>query len=312
MLALSTAWFPREDGRPPEEIFARLTQQGFAAFELNYVVHPIVISALRRLSDELGFVITSLHNICSELREPLEPDDAYGDNIASLDEEARQQSASHLRTTAEAARALGAGAVVVHAGYVPSAKEDMDYRDMRRAFARGEVDKETISGYMRQKVAERHALGRPHVAQLIKSLREVCPDFPEIRFGLECRYHYYSLPDIDEMEEVLGALAMDNVGYWHDCGHAQVQENMGIVPHREWLNRYGERLIGVHLHGMRDAVHDHFAPAPGNMPLEMVRAFLRPDTIRVLELGKFNDLESIIAGRDYVESVFSATEAIAR
>ncbi|MGQ9516370.1 MAG: sugar phosphate isomerase/epimerase family protein [Anaerolineae bacterium] len=309
MLALSTAWFAREE-TPLADLFSLLVKHGFQAFELNYVVHPVDLEEIRRLQQKLGFRIVSLHNVCSTLREPLEPDDQYGDNIASLNEEERRQAAMHLRSTAETAAQLGAKAVVIHGGFVPAAKEDQEYRRLRRAFGRGEIDSTAMATAMREKVAQRKALGRPHLEQLVKSLREVCPDFPDLRFGLECRYHYYSLPDVDELAEVLAEANLPNLGYWHDCGHAQVQENFGICRHRDWLERYGHCLIGMHLHGMADRIHDHYPPAPGNMPFEMVLSHLRPDIIQVLELGKFNDLESILAGRDYLQAVFTRGEVM--
>ncbi len=309
MLALSTAWFTREE-LPLADIFSLLVKHGFQAFELNYVVHPVDLGEMRRLQQELGFTITSLHNVCSTLREPLAPDDEYGDNIASLDEDERRQAAMHLRSTAETAVQFGARAVVIHAGFVPAAKADQEYRALRRAFARGEIEPSTVAEITQKKVAQRKEMGRPHLAQLRKSLREVCPDFPELRFGIECRYHYYGLPDVDELAEVLAEANLSNLGYWHDCGHAQVQENFGICRHQDWLERYGHCLIGVHLHGMADRTHDHYAPAPGNMPFEMIRAYIRPDTIQVLELGKFNDLESVVAGRDYLQAIFTRGEVV--
>ena len=40
MLALSTAWLGRVE-RPLDDNIALLVEQGFRAFELNFVVHPI-------------------------------------------------------------------------------------------------------------------------------------------------------------------------------------------------------------------------------------------------------------------------------
>jgi sugar phosphate isomerase/epimerase len=126
-----------------------------------------------------------------------------------------------------------------------------------------------------------------------------------LRFGLESRYHYFSFPNIDELDYLLDELKLPNVGYWHDCGHAQFQEHLGLCRHADWLERYGAHLVGVHLHGMGDAIHDHFAPAPGNMPFELVRRYLRPDTVRVLELAPTNSLAAIVAGRNYLEQLFA-------
>ena len=307
MLALSTAWFKQSEGSL-DDLFALLIEQGFHAFELNHEVHPLDLDEFNQIIAHHRFEITSLHNVCSPLADPLGPDSRYGDNIAALDEAARRQGVTHLRSTAETALQLGAKAVVIHAGTVLEAQNDPDYSSLRRAYAAGEIERDIVSREMQARYSRRRELGRPYLKQLLRSLREVCPEFPSLRFGLESRYHYYSLPDIDEMDYVLDALDMNNVGYWHDCGHAQVQENLGLCRHEEWLRRNRGRLVGIHLHGMGDPVHDHYAPAPGNMPYEMIGRYLSDDTVRVLELASFNDLADIVVGRDYLEEMFARVE----
>jgi len=302
MLALSTAWLAGRQ-RPLEDDLALLVEQGFRAFELNFVVHPLDVALFERGIARWGIQITSLHNVCAPFSESLAPDDAYGDNVAALDEEERRQSAGHLRRTAEAALRLGARAVVVHSGSIPMLKADRTYTDMLRAYAKGQVDRATVRAEMRRRMAQRQALAAPHLAQLTRTLSEVCPEFPTLRFGLESRYHYYSLPALDELTNILEQLQLDNVGYWHDCGHAQFQEHLGLCRHADWLERYGERLVGVHFHGMFTEIHDHAAPAVGNMPFEMIVSYLRPATIRVLELAPSNSLTAVVAGRDYLETL---------
>ena len=132
----------------------------------------------------------------------------------------------------------------------------------------------------------------------------MCALFPEIRFGLEVRYDYFGLPDYDEMEDVLAEVNLDNVGYWHDCGHAQVFQNLGLWPHEAWLARYRDRLVGVHLHGMKNFLLDHQAPDPDNMDFEMVARYTRPDTLLVMEVSAENTLQDVLRGKDYLEKVF--------
>jgi sugar phosphate isomerase/epimerase len=304
MLSLSTAWWGRLE-RPLETYFALLVEQGFRAYELNFVVHPLDIAALERCMARWDLQISSLHNICSSDAAPIAPDDAYGDNVAALDEAERRQSAGHLRATAETALRLGARAVVIHAGSIPAIKADRAYFDLLRALSKGQVELATVQAEMRRRTVERDALAAPHLPQLIRTLGEVCADFPTLRFGLESRYHYHSFPSVNELAGILDALALPNVGYWHDCGHAQFQENLGLCRHADWLERYGARLVGVHFHGMFNIVHDHAAPAAGNMPFELVRSYLQPDTIGVLELASSNALGALIAGRDYLERLLA-------
>ncbi len=302
MIAISTAWIP-EDGWPAERVFATMEILEPEAIELNYRVHPLDIEAVRRQVEERGMVVTSLHNICSTNPSPLPPENRYGDTIASLDEETRRLAAAYLRETAEAARTLRARAVVVHSGTVAAVNQSPTYRqNIRRATK--ENDPSVLMQHLPGLIRERALTAPRHFDQLVKSLQEVCPDFPDIRFGLEIRYHFHGLPDFNELEAVLSQVGCDNVGYWHDCGHAQVQENLGIRRHEDWLKRYQHHLIGIHLHGMHNLLLDHQAPTRDNMDFAMIRRYTGPDTVLVIEASPSNSVEAMRAGKKYLENIF--------
>ena len=80
------------------------------------------------------------------------------------------------------------------------------------------------------------------------------------------------MPSFDELEQVLEEANCPNLGYWHDCGHAQFQQNLGIRRHEDWLERFHTRLVGVHLHGMGTFMLDHYAPTSDNMDFGLVGA----------------------------------------
>jgi sugar phosphate isomerase/epimerase len=302
LIAFSTAWLP-ESGWPIDVALDRLMPFGCQQLEFNYRVHPLDLQAARRALAERGLSICSLHNVCSEDRTPVPFPDRYGDSLADLDEHRRAAGAAHLRHTAEAARELGARAVVIHGGLVPPYEDSRVYSRALRQTERHN-DSSLVKALLTEMLPERNRVAPAHVAQLIRSLKEVCPDFPDIKFGLEIRYHFYGLPDFDEMSTVLEDVGLPNVGYWHDCGHGQMQENLKLRGHEEWLRRYHDRLIGVHLHGITDTVHDHEAPARGNMNFEMIRRYTGPDTILVMELSPSNSPEAVRAAKAYLETLF--------
>lgn len=302
MIALSTSWLP-ESGWPIDVALDRLTSFGCTQLEFNYRVHPLDLDATRRALAERGLSVTSLHNICSTDELPVPFEDRYGDSLADLDEDRRAAGAAHLRHTAEAARALGARAVVIHGGLVPPFEASRVYHKALRQTER-QNDASFAKALLADLLPERNRIAPACLAQLIKSLREVCPEFPDLKFGLEIRYHFYGLPDFDEMAIVFAELGAPNVGYWHDCGHGQMQENLGLCRAEEWLQRYQDRLVGLHLHGVIDIVHDHEAPAKGNMDFEMIRRYTGPDTLRVMELSPSNPPEAVLAGKAYLETLF--------
>lgn len=302
MIVVSSSWLANSELGLAHALDA-LQGVGARCVEFNHRMHPLDLQALRGELARRDMAVASLHNVCSEGRTPVPDEDRYGDAIAALDESARVQGARWLRETADAARALGARAVIVHGGTVDALKNSPEYR---RAIRQSERKRDP--GIAREVVttllAERERMAHRHVEQLIRSLREVCPDYPELRFGLEVRYHFYHVPSFAEMGEVLAAVNLPHVGYWHDCGHGQFQENLGVHSHEDWLRAFGHRMFGVHLHGLLYGIVDHFSPTPDNIDLEMVRRYVPADAIRVLELSPQNRPEAVRAGIEYLETVF--------
>ena len=86
--------------------------------------------------------------------------------------------------------------------------------------------------------------------------------------------------------EVPGQLA----GYWHDTGHAEVQQQLGFAFHEDWLSRFRDRMVGIHLHDIR-GISDHHAPGKGTMNWEMIAKYLPRGVVKVCEIGEWNDEE---------------------
>jgi len=292
---------------PLDDFLRVMGSFGVTSFELNYQVHPLDLELWADLTTRYRLAITSLHNICSADGAELAPDNHYGDNLAHPQKEARLQSVRHLRATAEAALGLGARAVVVHAGNHAGHFRNPDYTALLRSVR--ENASEDGLRRIRQEVArlaaQRKATAEPFLQRLVSSLRDVVFDFPSIQFGLENRYHYYGLPDIDELQVVLKEVGAQNIGLWADLGHGQVQENLGLIPnHEAWFERYGDRLVGIHLHGMNGVASDHWAPTTDNMGWEMVRRYVGPNTLLVAELSsRTNALGDVVVGLRYLDGL---------
>jgi len=292
-IAISNSWFPRLSN-DLDRVFSFLAEKGFTLVELNYRVHPIVLPRMSELLKKYGIQPISLHNLCSAYPVPFDPDDPYSDQLASLDEDKRRLSVEHLISTARTARVLGARAVVVHAGFDNRTKFDPRYKRILEAMGSNRND-ESIRELAAQLYRERKDSVKPHLEQLIRSLKEVCPQFPDILFGLETRYHLHSIPDIEEVGLIIEEVGCDNLGYWHDYGHAQVQENLGLYPHEEWFRRYSDRLVGIHIHAVKRPFQDHMPLGKGELDIEMLKRYLKPGVIKVLEVaGEFSSPEELL------------------
>ena len=123
----------------------------------------------------------------------------------------------------------------------------------------------------------------------------------EIVLGLENRYHYHQLPTPEDFEILFKHFAGAPVGYWHDAGHARVIELLGGLPAGEMLARYGDRLVGFHLH---DAIglDDHMPPGDGEIDFNTIAPFVGPETLQVVELKPGTPMDATLRGVRFLKN----------
>ena len=138
-----------------------------------------------------------------------------------------------------------------------------------------------IVGDLMHRAAER----KPYVESVITSLVELSSraEAAGVKLGLETRCYYSEIPSIDEFQMIFKNVPSPALGYWHDTGHAHVMEFLGLAGQEDYLRKYGDRLIGMHIH---DAVggSDHQALGKGNIDFSKIVPYIKPDTEVVLEI----------------------------
>ena len=80
------------------------------------------------------------------------------------------------------------------------------------------------------------------------------------------------------------------MGYWHDVGHAEMNDRLGIKPHLEFLETYKDNLVGVHLHGVKGR-RDHLAPFEGDMDLNKFLPYFKSNVLKVVESKPFASMD---------------------
>jgi sugar phosphate isomerase/epimerase len=117
-----------------------------------------------------------------------------------------------------------------------------------------------------------------------RTLDDVLTQLPEgIVIGIENRSDYHEIPNLSELQQLLDEYG-DAVGYWHDVGHAYMQELAGFYEKDAYIKTLQCRLIGAHIH---DALgfSDHRAPGYGEIDFESsLKPYLNDGVLRVLEL----------------------------
>jgi sugar phosphate isomerase/epimerase len=213
-------------------------------------------------------------------------------SLSSLDGVERMEAVKFTKTTINLAAEVGARAAVLHMGEVPI---DLSLQDRLYRLHDGGYTQTKEYGHIKEKLAyDRISRAPPYLNAARKSLHELREYGRQkgIILGLETRFHINEIPNMDEMAELLKAAPESLVGYWHDVGHAEVQQQLGFSSHEEWLSRFQDRMIGIHLHDIQ-GISDHRAPGKGNMNWEMVAAYLPAEATRVCEIGEWNDEEQM-------------------
>lgn len=285
--------FPRAGAQGDDmEAFARAAARlGFPYVEISYVVPPEGVEQLLA-AGQVG--ISSLHSPTPRLKAS---DGRWADalNLASTDEEERAQAVAFARQTIDYAAQAGARYVVVHLGGIGSGMFQEE-RELRRLYDQGTREGEEVEA-LRRRARELRAEAAPrHLPQARRSLAEIAEHATRrgVAIGLENRYHFHEIPSADEMQELLAEYPPHVVGYWHDVGHAEVLDRLGLIDKRRWLQELGHRCLGSHVHDV-DGLADHRPPGQGSVDWDYVARGLPPQAPRVFEINQRMPEEAVAA-----------------
>ena len=285
-VSLSTMWV-KDRFSHMAGFAAKAKELGFTHIEANASISPQMLSELI----EAAVPISSIHSPCpSILSSRGIPISCL--SLSSLDESERMEAASFTKQTIDLAASVNARAVVLHMGEVPI---DLSLQD--RLYKLCDERHTQTKEYKQAKeelVCQRISQAPPYLEAARISLQELSEYSRQkgIMLGLETRFHPHEIPNMEEMAELLNEIAKSLGGYWHDVGHAEVQQQLGFSLHEEWLSRFGDRMVGIHLHDIL-GISDHQAPGKGDMNWEMVAKYLPPRIVKVCEIGEWNDEEQM-------------------
>ena len=285
-VSLSTMWVKGRFSHMAE-FAAKAKESGFTHIEANASLSPRMLSELLKTTIPISSIHAPCPTVLSSRGIPIS-----SLSLSSLDESERIEAISFTRQTIELAASVRARAVVLHMGEVPI---DLSLQDrLYKLHDGGYAQTKAYSQAKEELVCQRTSQALHYLDAAKKSLQELSAYSRQkgIILGLETRFHPHEIPNIDEMAELLNEASERLVGYWHDVGHAAVQQQLGLSLHEEWLSRFEDRLVGIHLHDVL-GISDHHAPGKGNMNWEMVAKYLPSGIVKVCEIGEWNDEEQM-------------------
>jgi len=269
------------------EFAIKAKELGFTHVEANASISPQMLSELI----EAAVPISSIHSPCpAVLSSRGIPISSL--SLSSLDESERIEAVSFTKETIDIAASVRARAVVLHMGEVPI---DLSLQDrLYKLCDESHTQTKEYSQAKEEIIYQRISQSPTYLDAARKSLRELSQYSRQkgIMLGLETRFHLHEIPNMDEMAELLNEVPGSLVGYWHDVGHAEVQQQLGFSLHEEWLLRFKDKIVGIHLHDIL-GISDHNVPGKGYMDWEMVAKYLPPGIVKVCEIGEWNDEEQM-------------------
>jgi len=266
---------------------AKAKEFGFTHIEANASISPQMLGELLKTRAS----ISSIHSPCpATLSSRGTPTSSL--SLSSLNDSDRMEAVSFTKRTIDLASSVKARAIVLHMGEVPI---DLNLQDrLYELHEGGYAQTKEYSLAKEELVHQRNYQALNYLDIAKKSLQDISEYSQQkgIILGLETRFHFHEIPNMDEMAELLNNVPGNLVGYWHDVGHAEVQQRLGFSLHEEWLSRFRDRMVGVHLHDVL-GISDHHAPGKGDINWEMLTKYLPPKIVKVCEIGEWNNEEQI-------------------
>jgi sugar phosphate isomerase/epimerase len=296
MLAFSTNWNAgrhHDGGALVEEILG----MGFETIELGHGLSVSQLHGIRQAHARGGFRVISVHNFCPMPVEILTDNpDCY--EFTSYRAEQRERAMRLTRQTLATAREFGARFVVLHLGRISPLRgmtsELLATLREKGVSSRDHAAKKLAAVRKREKSAAVFLnRAKSYLEPLVEEAREC-----GLVLVVENRSDYEAIPTERELLALLKEFDSPHLRYWHDFGHAQMRESLGLLDHAQWLAEIAPYAAGAHLQDARWPDEDHLIPFEGEIPFGRLVPLLPPSLPYVLELSSSARTESIRRAAD--------------
>ena len=294
-LSLSTHW---NAGRHTmgEALIEEVIDLGIDQVELGYNLRPELVPGLKKMVSEKAINIMSVHNFCPvPVAAPAGHPELY--TLASSNENTREAAIYHTTKTIRFAADMGAKFVVLHCGNV----EMKNYtKKLLKLYENGKRFSNLYEKTKFELVVIREKKIAFHLNHLVRGLERLLPVLREtgVRLGLENLPSYESIPNQDECQWIMKKFGSEYLCYWHDIGHGQIRENLGLANHLNSLEMLFPFLGGIHIHDVASGIYDHLMPPMGTVPFFKLKKFAHDGVVKVLEPSpklSFHQLQQGIA-----------------
>jgi sugar phosphate isomerase/epimerase len=307
ILSLSTAWCSHRhtDGYV---MLREMADLGFTHVELSHGIRITLVPGILKALEEGMIQVGSTHNFC-----PLPPGvNQAAPNLyecSSRDGREREQWLRYTKRSLDFAAQVKAKVLVCHLGSVvffwlnPVRHLERHLRYHPEAGRTGEAGYKALAEKALAKLRKRMGPFWDNTRASILKVLDYAKE-RNVKLAFENREKFEELPvdpDFGQLFSGLpeGALA----GYWHDTGHAEIKQDLGLLEQRLQLAANESRLLGFHLHDVSADGHDHQPVGSGRIDFQMISEFWRPHQILVLELGPKTTVDEVKSSKARIEAL---------
>ena len=301
MYSFSTCWNSHRhtDGRA---MLREIRELGFEYAELSHGIRLSLVPGILEAVQAGEIKISTLHNFCPL---PIGVDKPSPNLYEFSSENARDRELAlkHTFKTFEFARRVNAALVVLHLGSMELKDYGGKLEDM---LEQGLKDTPKYQKLLAEAVARREAKKKSAMTHLYDSLKKIVPEAEKLglKLGCENRESVREIPLESDFAGFLRDFESPAVSYWHDCGHAQIKQNLGFIHHAEFLGSLAGRLAGFHIHDVQFPAQDHCPPGSGMIDFAALKPFVKPGHIKVFELSPKVPVESVQRGIKHLKGIW--------
>ncbi|MBI4846383.1 MAG: TIM barrel protein [Candidatus Omnitrophica bacterium] len=285
MISLSTTWNAMSHEKA-ETLLGEILMLGVKCVELGFSLNKDIVEGLADLYSQGLFKVSSVHNFCPIAdgydRSGFTPDFF---SLSSPDNNLRAKAVTLTKGSIETTARFGAQALVIHAGRV---EMPLKTKKLVALFNNGQRNSAVYESILKEMKEERQLKKKLYFDAILRSLEEIIKYAQKFKVNicLENRYYYREIPSPDEIESIFFKFkGCENLFYWHDVGHALAGEALGFYPAADYLNRFKDKLAGIHLHDVKGAA-DHLVPGKGDFNFSLLKPYIKKDTIKVMEVHR--------------------------
>jgi sugar phosphate isomerase/epimerase len=304
MLAFSTNWNASRH-RDGTKIVQEILDLGFDTIELGHGLSVSQLHGIRGAFKAGGFNVISVHNFCPmPVEVTVDNPDCY--EFTSHRSQERDRAYKLTRQTLETAKEFGAHFVVLHLGRI-AALRGMTDSLLKELECKGVASRD----YNRSKlevVRKREKNARLYLDRVTAILEPLVEEASKagITLVVENRSDFEAIPTERELLALLRHFDSPHLRYWHDFGHAQMRESLGLLNHAQWLKEVALYAVGAHLQDAKWPDEDHLIPFEGEIPFDRLVPLLPSFLPYILELSPKAAPEAISAAASNWKSRFQS------